>query len=189
MDITTNASQALASLVLHTVQLAWVSGDQKIAAALGIEVEDVETLLTLSPSDLAQLSRYGDQFLRIHIDPQKLRSLTRLSKSKTREEQLIIGLLQAGATYSFLHTHFGLEHQEISSRKNRLRLAKFPNKRSATDKEHREILQAYRNITAQAENRLDRLSPPELIYEIHRQTGLIIPVISAVVDDDGYLRD
>ncbi|NKB65032.1 MAG: hypothetical protein GKR95_23965 [Gammaproteobacteria bacterium] len=89
MDTITNANHALACMILNTLQVACVSGDKGMADSMGMANEDVERLVRLSSVDLAHLSYYSDQFIQVTIDPDKLRQLTQLSRSKVKEDTLI----------------------------------------------------------------------------------------------------
>ena len=184
MDTSINARYAVANIILHSLQISWASGDRSLAKAMGVRVEDIEHLFTLSAFELAQLSCYGDQFLEVRVNPDKIRRLTELSRSKVREEQLITGLLRAGATYEFMNRHFGIENQEISRRKTRLRLsATKQTKRHADLKEFDQIIAAHKKLDT------DRLPVTEIVYRIHCETGLNAAMIANLLNDDGQFKE
>ena len=185
MDTFTNANHAMASMILNTLLASLTTGNREMADAMGVAQDDIEELFGLSPVSIAHLSVYADQFLHVQIDAKKLRQLNRLSQKKITEERLITGLLQAGATYEFLNTHFGLEYQEISRRKRRLQIDKQPKqclKRTPSDAEYEQIVAAY-----QAVDRTD-LSTPQLVYRLHCDTQLNACMIAGMFTDDGQLR-
>ena len=171
------------ALILIYAQNALIEGYRETLSGMEIDPSTHSLLLSMTPGDLSQLARYGNQFLEIRIDGGKFRTLAYQAKRRSQEQVLIARCIQAGASYRFLRTHFRLSVKEIAKRTQASKRRVQSRRRSATEKESDLIRKAWLSFSGR-----DSVSVPELFCAIHAQTRLEIPVIAAVIDDNGELK-
>ena len=177
------AREAIRAILIY-VQNALIEGYRESISGMEMDPSTHSLLRSMSPGDLSQLARYGNQFLEVRIDGNKFRALAYQAKRRSQEQTLIARCIQAGASYRFLRTHFHLSVKEIAKRTQALKRNRVQSRRrSATEKEADLVRKIWLSISGR-----DSVSVPELFCTIHRQTQLEIPVIAAVIDDNGELK-
>jgi Protein of unknown function (DUF2857) len=164
--------------LLYVSRMA-AQGELGAISRLGIRYDQAEKITAMSTQDIHEMAlTVRSPFMQIAFDPDALDSAFTVLAMRIKQRSEIVQLLQAGASFPVMKHLYGLNTADVSTYRKVLNLPKANGRPTIPDEsKQQEIWDSWK------QNDNPQLSLTERLLNIHRETGVKINVLWALMQE------